>query len=159
MTKKLFAWGLVLAVCLFIFLMSEQPAEQSAKTSEGVTQQIAQIVIEDYSERSPSEKKSIVQSLHPVVRKLAHASEYLVLGFAACMLWQLYAFSARKRLLLSFLLCVAVAASDELHQLFVDGRGAMVTDVLIDCSGAVTGILIAFAGQWLWKKCKRKPVA
>jgi VanZ family protein len=36
--------------------------------------------------------------------------------------------------------CVLYAVSDEVHQLFVPGRGAQVTDVLIDNAGAFVGI-------------------
>ena len=36
--------------------------------------------------------------------------------------------------------CILYAASDELHQLFVDGRGAQVKDVLIDSAGSIVGV-------------------
>ena len=38
-----------------------------------------------------------------------------------------------------------IAATDEFHQLFVPGRGARVTDVLIDSLGAAAGILLFLA--------------
>ena len=34
------------------------------------------------------------------------------------------------------------AATDEAHQLLVDGRGGSVLDVLLDSSGVLTGVLI-----------------
>lgn len=37
----------------------------------------------------------------------------------------------------------AYAATDEFHQIFVPGRAGMVTDVMIDSSGALAGILLA----------------
>ena len=36
------------------------------------------------------------------------------------------------------------AISDEVHQIFVDGRGAAVTDVMIDSGGAAIGASIAY---------------
>jgi VanZ family protein len=36
--------------------------------------------------------------------------------------------------------CILYAISDEVHQLFVLGRGAQVVDVLIDSLGAFVGI-------------------
>ena len=41
---------------------------------------------------------------------------------------------------LSFLVCVLYAISDEVHQLFVPGRGAQVKDVFIDSAGAIVGV-------------------
>ena len=41
---------------------------------------------------------------------------------------------------LSLLVCVLYAISDEVHQLFVPGRGAQVKDVLIDSAGAIVGV-------------------
>ena len=43
---------------------------------------------------------------------------------------------------LSLLVCVLYAISDELHQLFVSGRGAQVKDVLIDSAGATVGVCL-----------------
>lgn len=45
-----------------------------------------------------------------------------------------------KGIMLSLVFCILYAISDELHQLFVPGRGAQVKDVVIDSSGAVVGI-------------------
>ena len=41
---------------------------------------------------------------------------------------------------LSLFVCVLYAISDEVHQLFVSGRGAQVKDVLIDSAGAIVGV-------------------
>ena len=38
---------------------------------------------------------------------------------------------------------VIYAVSDEMHQLQVAGRAGMISDVLIDASGALTGIILA----------------
>jgi len=43
-------------------------------------------------------------------------------------------------LIFSLIFCLFYAASDEIHQLFVPGRGAKATDVLIDGIGALIGI-------------------
>ncbi|MGV8147186.1 MAG: VanZ family protein [Alkaliphilus sp.] len=43
---------------------------------------------------------------------------------------------------LTLLVCVLYAISDETHQIFVPGRSAQVSDILIDSVGAAVGILI-----------------
>ncbi len=72
------------------------------------------------------------------LRKLAHAAEYAVLG--------LLLRRALLRPLPAFLLAVAYALSDELHQHFVPGRQAALADVAVDAAGAVMGV---YLGRWL----------
>jgi VanZ family protein len=45
-----------------------------------------------------------------------------------------------KGIVIAFLICVLYAVSDEVHQLYVPGRGCQITDVLIDSGGALAGI-------------------
>ncbi len=68
-----------------------------------------------------------------VVRKLAHLTEYAVLG---ALLER-----ALPRPLPAFVLGVAYAASDELHQHFVPGRTGEPLDVAIDAVGVLVGIV------------------
>jgi len=68
-----------------------------------------------------------------VLRKLAHATEYAVLGFLLLR--------ALGSELPAFAAGVAYAASDEVHQHFVRGRHGAVYDVAIDAFGVVLGVL------------------
>ena len=69
-----------------------------------------------------------------VLRKLAHAAEYAVLGGLLVR--------ALGRPLPAFALGVLYAASDEVHQHFVSGRVGSPLDVLIDSVGVATGVLL-----------------
>ncbi len=69
-----------------------------------------------------------------VLRKLAHAAEFAVLGVLLLR--------ALRRELPAFLLGVAYAISDEVHQHFVPGRRAAPLDVLIDSLGVGLAILV-----------------
>ncbi|HXG77088.1 MAG TPA: VanZ family protein [Gaiellaceae bacterium] len=69
-----------------------------------------------------------------VLRKLAHAAEYAVLGAL------LLRASGSARLALA--LGVLYAASDELHQSFVPGREGAPLDVAIDAVGVAAGVLL-----------------
>jgi VanZ family protein len=70
-----------------------------------------------------------------VLRKIAHACEYAVLG--------LLLYRATRREQLAVLMGVLYAATDELHQHFVPGRHATVRDVAIDAGGVLAGVLAA----------------
>lgn len=85
------------------------------------------------------------------VRKGAHLLVFFVLGFFMFGVWRMY----QKKTMFAFLgalLCVVLfAGTDEIHQLFTDGRTAMVEDVLIDTFGGLLGILCFL----LVKRCYR----
>jgi VanZ family protein len=68
-----------------------------------------------------------------VLRKLAHATEYGVLGFLLLR--------ALGSELPAFVAGVAYAASDEVHQHFVRGRHGAAYDVAIDAFGVLLGVL------------------
>jgi len=70
-----------------------------------------------------------------VLRKLAHAAIYAVLGLLLVRAW--------RRSGPSLLAGVAFAASDELHQHFVPGRVGAPLDVAIDTVGLLVGVTIA----------------
>ena len=76
-----------------------------------------------------------------VLRKIAHAAEYAVLG--ALLVRALH----RSRL--SFVIGVAYAASDEFHQTFVTGRAGTVLDVGVDAVGVALGVALAIRSRWV----------
>jgi VanZ family protein len=69
-----------------------------------------------------------------VLRKIAHACEYAVLGALLVR--------ATARTGLAFALGTLYAASDELHQSFVPGRLGSPIDVAIDAVGVAAGIAL-----------------
>jgi VanZ family protein len=69
-----------------------------------------------------------------VLRKGAHITEYAVLGAL------LYRALAREAVALAA--GIAYAATDELHQHFVQGRHASPVDVAIDAVGVALGMLV-----------------
>ena len=84
-----------------------------------------------------------------VVRKLAHFSEYAVLGvLARGLVTSLREEGIAPRLPVT-VVAALVPVADECLQLFVPGRSGQLTDVLIDLSGLVTGALVAHAVAYL----------
>jgi VanZ family protein len=69
-----------------------------------------------------------------ILRKGAHMAEYAILG--ALIL------RAVEREPVAFLLGLAYAISDEIHQHFVHGRHASPVDVAIDSAGVLIGVLL-----------------
>ena len=94
-----------------------------------------------------------------IVRKTAHFTEYLVLALIA-----MQAFGPHRPprhpvpAVLTALALVAVPCIDETIQRFVGGRSSQLADVLIDCSGALAGVLLTLLASWLWhRRARRQP--
>ena len=76
-----------------------------------------------------------------LLRKLAHFSEYLLLGLLLYALLR-RKFSPAVSALLAVMLAAGFALTDEWHQLSVPGRDGNLRDVLIDTAGAFTGAVL-----------------
>lgn len=137
--QKIISWTCVFAWMILIFGLSSQVAEQSSRLSSTVTEVVVNVV-----ENVATQAEINIYTLNHIIRKNAHFFLYLVLGILAMNAFRRSGNNMVKSLAFSFLLCVFYAASDEIHQLYVPGRGAQVTDVLIDSSGACVGIF----GYW-----------
>jgi VanZ family protein len=90
---------------------------------------------------SPDISDATIASVQLVVRKFGHLTEYAVL---AALLYRAFSRSrlrADRIFIISFLIAAAYAALDEFHQSFVPSRTGSPTDVLVDCAGALVGLV------------------
>jgi VanZ family protein len=88
----------------------------------------------------PSATFAQLVAMHHVVRKLAHFTEYLVLGVLLYRALDGAPGFSRRTAVRALALAALCAASDELHQYFVSGRTAAMWDCVIDVSGAAAGL-------------------
>lgn len=89
-----------------------------------------------------AEKANMMGIFNIFVRKTAHCCEYFILALLVSTAAKPYRMKLYKRLLFILLFCAFYACTDEFHQLFVQGRSCMPTDVLIDTSGAAIGATV-----------------
>lgn len=106
---------------------------------------------------NPSISSSAIGHVHFLIRKGGHLSEYAVLALFALRAFRILRPTPGARWswqLAGFALGAAAlyAASDEFHQRFVASRGASVHDVMIDSTGALAGLTLAFA----WSRWRQK---
>ncbi len=125
-----------------IFSLSAQPAGESSELSNGFLDFFLRIL--------PFHVSSFF------IRKAAHFTEFMLL----CVLFYLATFSCgfKKRPWISFFCAAVYAVSDEVHQLFVQGRACQFRDMLIDMSGALLGVLLCEAVYYVFKKYSDKKV-
>ncbi len=117
---KIFSWILV-AVCMaVIFILSAETGSQSEATSDDVIALFGLPLSVD------------------IVRTVAHCLEFA--GLAVLVFNALYWSSERFRPFWSFAISALYAVSDEVHQLFVEGRAFQLKDIFIDSVGAAAGI-------------------
>lgn len=109
-----------------IFYFSSRTAEESSNQSGAVLEFLINILGDN----------SVTDF---IVRKSAHCLEYTGL----CLLFNcaFYFTRNKKSIILSIICTSAYAVTDEIHQLFVDGRSCEVRDWAIDTGGAVLGAI------------------
>lgn len=137
---------LVLMVC-FIWGNSLVPGEGSGSMSQWVTDVIRSALA---GVGLPNDWVT-----NFVVRKTAHFTEYMVLGIIAMQAFRPHRTAHPVPLLITALVLVLIPSLDETIQLFVGGRAGQVADVMLDCAGALTGVLLTLLASWLWRRAHR----
>lgn len=142
------SWIAAFSWMAVIFYLSHQPGSASSDLSSGV---VATLL--DFIDQIAPGLELNVESFHTFVRKNAHFMAYLFLSLLSLNAWNSSGYRGWKRLFLGFGMCVLFAVTDEIHQLFIEGRSGEVTDVLIDSTGAAVGAVIYItaakvAGLW-----------
>ena len=113
-------------------MFSNQKADDSSKTSNTFIKSTIGTVF------NIKNQDKLNQFIKPV-RKCAHFFLYLVLGILVIICFDDV---NKKTILISIGICLLYSISDEIHQLFVEGRSGEVLDVLIDTTGSSLGVLI-----------------
>lgn len=89
-----------------------------------------------------------------IVRKVSHFLEYFVL---AILLFNIIKgkFKIKKVFIISIIIVILYACTDEIHQIFIPGRTARIKDIFIDTAGGSVGLLL---GYFMNKKvfCKKE---
>lgn len=125
-----------------VFCFSNQPGKKSSDTSKGVTAKVVNILTTNMNVEE-TDKTEIINKVDPIVRKMAHYTVYMVGGILIMnYINSSYKISENKRILLSIIIGMCYAGTDEFHQLFISGRTGRIVDVYIDTLGVTTGVSI-----------------
>lgn len=116
------SWAAVILCMAVIFVLSAQKGDESQNLSDGL------IFVTAFGFGSD------------LVRTCAHFLEYA--GLSVLIYNALYHSCGKVRPVLSVILSFLYAVTDEVHQLFVEGRAAQISDIIIDTFGAVSGIAV-----------------
>ncbi len=125
--KRIISVILLIIWLIVIFVMSSFGGDDSASQSNIIVDFIAKLF-----------NVSNLEVLSFIIRKLAHVTEYLILGVLFTNVVHLYNAHNYWGIVYSFL----YAISDEIHQYFIPDRACQITDMLIDLFGIILGFLL-----------------
>ena len=120
---------LVILWMILIFIMSSFDDNSSSNQSNFIVDIVVNIL-----------KIDNIELLSLIIRKLAHFTEYFILGILVINMFNRNNIS--NKYLISIILCIIYACTDEIHQFFVPGRSCQVTDVIIDSMGSIMGVYL-----------------
>ena len=143
-------WALAIGWIAVLFFFSGQNAADSSALSGWFVDFVRSIF--------PFNRIPADQLIY-VVRKLAHFCIFALEGFLLCLAMTQSFRDRSVGAVLSVIACTALAAANELHQMFSEGRSCEGRDVLIDIGGALLGIAAAMLLLRLirrWRHARRK---
>ncbi|WP_405342396.1 VanZ family protein [Ruminococcus sp.] len=126
MTARVILTVLTVAAVAAIFYNSSQSAVESTERSSPLTDWINGILAGFPIPFSVTEN---------FIRKLAHFTEYAILGTMLSVTYYLYLLKIKTALIATLITGAAVAVIDEVIQLFPAGRSCQISDMLLDCCG------------------------
>jgi VanZ family protein len=120
--KIIISWGLVIICMAVIFSLSAQTAGESSEVSGQLIFMMKLNISQDF------------------IRTVAHFLEYT--GLAVLIFNALYQTFGYQRPFVALIVSSLYAVSDEIHQLFVEGRAFQISDIVFDSLGASGGITV-----------------
>ena len=137
-----------IAYILFIFSNSLKPADLSSADSGTVL-----ALVQNMFASVGLDGTVITEHF---IRKLAHFSEYTLLGILLTVCLKSYGFERERRITVQVMSGFAVPFVDETIQLVVEGRSGQISDVWLDCSGVLFGTALCIAAIVLLDRRREK---
>ena len=147
--NKIISIILLILWLALIFFFSSQNGELSSNSSSLVVNLVNKFL----QIFNPKIDISIYPITVFIIRKLAHMFLYFILYLLTYYL--MYQFNIKKRLILSLLFCIFYAATDEVHQLFINERSGQIMDVLIDTLGSIIAIILLKLINFFQRKLRK----
>ena len=128
-----------------MFLFSNMSSNDSnSKSKEIIRKGI--VVVDKVFNKNMDDKEidRLVIKLNYPFRKICHFSEYFILGMLLLLSLRLSNISINKSIIITICFCIVFSISDEIHQVFIDGRSPLILDCFIDIFGSCLFCLIYY---------------
>lgn len=139
--KQIILLLFIIAWMVGIFYFSNQPSDDSSKTSGRTIRAVIEIV-PDIKKMEEEPKQELVEKLQHPARKLAHFSIYMLGGILLFMFVNTFSIDIKNKILYALSMGIIYATTDEIHQFYIPGRSCEFRDVCIDSTGVLVGIII-----------------
>ena len=142
----------------FIFYLSSIDTNTSNKDSskivKGVINTIDDVAGVSSNTKDKHHSTEYIQNVNTIFRKVCHGVCYMALSI---LVFNLLIRILKTKILIyniiSFIICVIYAGTDEYHQTFISGRTGQISDVLIDTIGILIGLLLI---SFIYKNYKKR---
>ena len=139
----------------FILFNSSQVSTVSNTRSREVVNEVINIASKTDIGQHLLEKVTPTE-LNLIVRKIAHAFEFFLLGLVLCFTFRYFKVADMNILIYTLFIVLFVAVTDEFFQLFIVDRTSSVIDVFIDfCGGILSNVLFLTLSQARGKHYKK----
>lgn len=142
MIKKVLLVTVTIIWMSLIFYFSHQSGSLSSGFSDKIVNFMIDIFIKNFDNLPSLEQIKIHNDFSFVIRKLAHYTEYFILGILLFLTMKSFFKKELIVYIISSSIGVFYAISDEFHQSFIDSRTPAAIDVLIDSIGLLTAIFL-----------------
>ncbi len=142
MIKKVLLVIVTIIWMSLIFYFSQQTGSSSSGFSDKIVDFMIDILVKNYNNLPTLDQIKIHDDFSFVIRKLAHYTEYFILGILLLLTMKSF---FKKEIIIyinSSLIGIIYAISDEFHQSFIDSRTPAIMDVFIDSIGLLTAIFL-----------------
>jgi VanZ family protein len=144
--RRLWRYGPAVAWACFVL-----SASSSGFSSPNTSRVIRPLLLWLY----PGLSEAALDSVHLLIRKASHFSEYALLALLAARAFRTSSRAVLRQFwwLAAFALVACVSLADEYHQSFVPSRKGTIYDSLLDMAGGATAL--ACAALWLRRRRRK----
>lgn len=137
----------LIAICFlcfgFILFNSSQVSTVSNTRSREVVNEVIKVASKTKGGQILLSKVNETE-LNLIVRKIAHAFEFFLLGIVLCFTFRYFKIDDNNLLIYTLFTVLFVAVIDEFFQIFIQNRTSSVVDVLIDFGGGILANTLFF---------------
>ena len=152
----------MIAMMIIIFAFSAQKNEDSQVLSHSISDPVESLIENNSQKTFETEDakaehyKKLKDRINTAVRKNAHISLYSFLGLFMFLFFVSTGENEYRASIYTLFFCMLYAASDELHQRFVEARNGRFEDICIDLFGTAAMLMLIYAVNAIKRKRAQK---
>lgn len=142
--KRIILIGIFLIIFLISLITAWKFSSETGTRSNALSMSISTHIINYLDKYFDINRGDIFwrYNFNEIVRKIAHFTEYFVIGSSLCIFLNLVFNRILPAAVITFLLSPVFGLIDEYHQKFTSMRTPRIFDICIDTAGVLTGMVL-----------------